>query len=150
MDGKFNPEDVIRNRFNLMVSQMSETEKEAKIKEYGNMENYYQAIRESFFNDMQPMSATDRFIQTIPYGIIEKMAAKKDFGPAFYKIKKIVREYESSAGQMFPNEKNISRLLLEQAKFIRENPSFTQITDEKYGQGMCNFFVQAIEAYYQS
>ena len=119
MDVKTYPEDIISNNFNEVISQIKKED------------------------------TVTRFIQIIPEGIIEKMAKKRELGPAFYKIKKIVKEYESFSKQMCPNE-NIPQLILKQAKYLRENPQFTQSVDEKYGQGMYEFFVQAVEAYYQS
>lgn len=149
MDGKIYQENIIRNNFNLLISKMSEEEKEQKIREHGSLENFYQSFKESFVRNIISVSPATKFIQTIPEGIIEKMAQKRELGPAFYKIKKIIKEFESSAKLLFPKE-DVPRMLLEQAKFLQKNPAVTQQTDEKYGQGMCEFYAQAIEAYYQS
>ncbi len=75
------------------------------------------------------------------------MAGKRECSVDSFEVKEIIGEYGFVMKQLY-QLKDESGMMLSLAKTYRREEVKT-VTDEKYGAGASQFFIQAIEAFYK-
>ena len=157
--------------FQAMTEHMPEEIKQKAINEFGGLhqwhEHYIQAISSE---DMQKryrkmvewFGGKEQYLATVKNqvskevvasyqkrmdAILEKLAGKRECSVDSFEVKKIIGEYGFVMKQLYQLQDE-SGMMLSLAKTYRRE-EVKKATDEKYGDGAAQFFMQAIEAFYK-
>ena len=157
--------------FQAMTEHMPEEIKQKAINEFGGLhqwhEHYIQAISS---DDMQKryrkmvewFGGKEQYLATVKNpvskevvasyqkrmdAILEKLAGKRECSVDSFEVKKIIGEYGFVMKQLYQLQDE-SGMMLSLAKTYRRE-EVKKATDEKYGDGAAQFFMQAIEAFYK-
>ena len=157
--------------FQAMTEHMPEEIKQKAINEFGGLhqwhEHYIQAISS---DDMQKryrkmlewFGGKEKYLATVKNpvskevvasyqkrmdAILEKLAGKRECSVDSFEVKKIIGEYGFVMKQLYQLQDE-SGMMLSLAKTYRRE-EVKKATDEKYGDGAAQFFMQAIEAFYK-
>ena len=157
--------------FQAMTEHMPEEIKQKAINEFGGLhqwhEHYIKAISS---DDMQKryrkmlewFGGKEKYLATVKNpvskevvasyqkrmdAILEKLAGKRECSVDSFEVKKIIGEYGFVMKQLYQLQDE-SGMMLSLAKTYRRE-EVKKATDEKYGDGAAQFFMQAIEAFYK-
>lgn len=157
--------------FQAMTEHMPEEIKQKAIDEFGGLnqwhEHYIQAISS---DDMQKryqkmvewFGGKEQYLATVKNPIskevaasyqkrmdviLEKLAGKRECPVDSFEVKEIIGEYGFVMKQLYQLQDE-SGMMLSLAKTYR-GEEVKKATDEKYGDGAAQFFMQAIEAFYK-
>ena len=157
--------------FQAMTEHMPEEIKQKAINEFGGLhqwhEHYIQAISS---DDMQKryrkmvewFGGKEQYLASVKNpvskevvasyqkrmdAILEKLAGKRECSVDSFEVKKIIGEYGFVMKQLYQLQDE-SGMMLSLAKTYRRE-EVKKATDEKYGDGAAQFFMQAIEAFYK-
>ena len=157
--------------FQAMTEHMPEEIKQKAIDEFGGLnqwhEHYIQAISsddmqkryrkmvEWFGGKEQYLAAVKNPIskevvasyQKRMDAVLEKLAGKRKCSVDSFEVKEIIGEYGFVMKQLYQLQDE-SGMMLSLAKTYRRE-EVKKVTDEKYGDGAAQFFMQAIEAFYK-
>ena len=115
----------------------------AKVVEwYGGKENFLSAA-----NNPVSKEVAESYNKRVEV-VLQKLSAKKECDTASFEVKEVVGEYGFVMKQL-SQIKSEKGLMLAQAQYYR-NEKIKPIIDEKYGEGASEFFVKAIEAFYEN
>ena len=157
--------------FQAMTEHMPEEIKQKAIDEFGGLnqwhEHYIKAISS---DDMQKryrkmlewFGGKEKYLATVKNpiskevvasyqkrmdAILEKLAGKRECPVDSFEVKEIIGEYVFVMKQLYQLQDE-SGMMLSLAKTYRRE-EVKKATDEKYGNGVAQFFIQAIEAFYK-
>ena len=157
--------------FQAMVEHMSEEIKKTAIDEFGGLEQWkehyiktvssedmqkrYQKMVEWFGGKEEYLAAVKNPISKEVAGsyqkridvILEKLAGKREYPADSFEVKEIIGEYGFVMKQLC-QMKDEKEMMLSLAQTYR-NEQIKANIDEKYGDGMAQFFMQAIETFYR-
>lgn len=165
----FNKTEV-EGMFQAMIDHMPEEIKKTAIAEFGSLDQWqkhymktvssedmqkrYQKMVEWFGGKEAYLAAVKNPIskevaqsyQKRIDGILEKLAGKRDCSPDSYEVKQIIGEYGFVMKQLC-QVKDEKGMMLSVAQTYHNEQAKANI-DEKYGDGAAQFFIQAIEMFY--
>ncbi len=78
--------------------------------------------------------------------ILQKLIARKDYGPDSFEVKEVIGEYGFVLKQICQLKEEAGMMLALAASY--RNERIRTLTDEKYGDGAAGFFAKAIEMFY--
>ncbi|MBE6905106.1 MAG: MerR family transcriptional regulator [Ruminococcaceae bacterium] len=160
----------IEKMFQLMFDSMTEEMRESAITEFGSVEQWKKHYMEVVSSeDMQKRYAKvvewyggkDAYLSTLEHpiskevaesykkreeAIRQKLVGKRGCDLHSFEVKEIIGEYGFVMKQL-SQIKEEKGLMLAVAQSYR-NPQCQQAIDQQYGDGMAEFFAQAIEAFY--
>lgn len=158
--------------FQAMIDNMPEEIKKIAIDEFGGLkqwqEHYIKAISSE---DMQKryqkivewFGGKDEYLATVKNpiskevaksyqkridAILEKLASKREYSTDSFEVKEIIGEYAFVMKQLC-QIKDEKEMMLSLAQTYRNEQVRANI-DDKYGDGMAQFFIQAIETFYKT
>lgn len=158
--------------FQAMIDNMPEEIKKIAIDEFGGLkqwqEHYIKAISSE---DMQKryqkivewFGGKDEYLATVKNpiskevaksyqkridAILEKLASKWEYSTDSFEVKEIIGEYAFVMKQLC-QIKDEKEMMLSLAQTYRNEQVRVNI-DDKYGDGMAQFFIQAIETFYKT
>lgn len=158
--------------FQAMIYNMPEEIKKIAIDEFGGLkqwqEHYIKAISSE---DMQKryqkmvewFGGKDEYLVTVKNpiskevaksyqkridAILEKLASKREYSTDSFEVKEIIGEYAFVMKQLC-QIKDEKEMMLSLAQTYRNEQVRANI-DDKYGDGMAQFFIQAIETFYKT
>ena len=79
--------------------------------------------------------------------ILQKLIARKDYGPDSFEVKEVIGEYGFVLKQICQLKEEAGMMLALAASY--RNERIRTLTDEKYGSGAAEFFADAIETFYK-
>lgn len=162
----------IEELYQKMISNMPEAMKEAVILEYGELdkfhdhyienasgekaqENYKKLVewygdKESVLNSANN-PADSKLLQSYESrldAVMKKLAVNRDKEIASFEVKSLIGEYGFIFRQLY-QMKDEKALMLEMAAYIIEEERMKEVTDQKYGEGMAEFFHSAVIEFYR-
>ncbi len=108
---------------------------------FGGKENYLAAVKNPISKEVVAS------YQKRMDGILEKLAGKRECSVDSFEVKELIGEYGFVMKQLYQLQDE-SGMMLSLAKTYRRE-EVKKATDEKYGNGVAQFFMQAIEAFYK-
>ncbi len=157
--------------FQAMTEHMPEEMKQKAIDEFGGLEKWHEHyIKAISSDDMQKryrkmlewFGGKENYFATVKNPIskevvssyqkrmdfiLEKLAGKRKCSVDSFEVKEIIGEYSFVIKQLYQLQDE-SGMMLSLAKTYRRE-EVKKATDEKYGNGVAQFFIQAIEAFYK-
>ncbi len=157
--------------FQAMIEHMPEEIKKTAIDEFGGLDQWqehymktvsgedmqkrYQKMVEWFGGKEEYLAAVKNPVskevaesyQKRVDAILEKLAGKREYPVDSFEVKEIIGEYGFVMKQ-FCQVKEEKEMMLSLAQTYR-NEQVKANTDEKYGDGTAQFFMQAIETFYK-
>ena len=157
--------------FQAMVGHMSEEIKQKAIDEFGGLDQWHEHyIKAISSDDMQKryrkmvewFGGKEKYLTAVKNpiskevvesyqkrmdAILEKLADKRGCSVDSFEVKEIIGEYGFVMRQLYQLQDE-SGMMLSLAKTYRRE-EVKKVTDEKYGNGAAQFFMQAIEAFYK-
>ncbi len=157
--------------FQAMIEHMPEEIKQKAIDEFGGLNQWYEHyINAISSDDMQKryrkmlewFGGKEKYLATVKNpiskevvasyqkrmdAILEKLAGKRECPVDSFEVKEIIGEYGFVMKQLCQLQDE-SGMMLSLAKTYRRE-EVEKATDEKYGNGAAQFFMQAIEAFYK-
>lgn len=157
--------------FQAMVGHMPEEIKKTAIDEFGGLEQWKEHyIKTVSSEDMQKryqkmvewFGGKEEYLATVKNpiskevaesyqkridAILEKLAGKREYPTDSFEVKEIIGEYGFVMKQLC-QLKDEKEMMLSLAQSYR-NEQMKANTDEKYGDGAAQFFMQAIETFYK-
>lgn len=136
-----------KNYQKYLLEQMSTKQAQkrmAKLVEwYGGKENYMEAVTHPL--SVQVTEAYGKRFDAARTKLIEK----KGTDVKTFEVRECVGEMEFVSGQLL-RLKDMKGYMLETAKDYRENEQLRRHIEETYGEGVCDYLADAIEAFYQN
>lgn len=174
MDFKIFNETEIEEIFNSMVSKMGEEEKSVFAKNYGSMEGFKEHFKENASSEkvqknlnkmLEWYGSKENIMDSAlnPVGrevadslhkrlesIMDKLAERKKQGYAIdsFEVKEVIGEYGFVQKQLF-GIKDENKFMLEMAELYQDNEEVKKTYDVKYGEGMADFFAEAVKGFYK-
>ena len=108
---------------------------------FGGKENYLATVNNPISKEV--VSSYQKRMDAI----LEKLAGKRKCSVDSFEVKEIIGEYSFVIKQLYQLQDE-SGMMLSLAKTYRRE-EVKKATDEKYGNGVAQFFIQAIEAFYK-
>ncbi len=157
--------------FQAMTEHMPEEMKQKALDEFGGLEKWREHyIKAISSDDMQKryrkmlewFGGKENYLATVNNpiskevvssyqkrmdAILEKLAGKRKCSVDSFEVKEIIGEYSFVIKQLYQLQDE-SEMMLSLAKTYRRE-EVKKATDEKYGNGVAQFFIQAIEAFYK-
>lgn len=157
--------------FQAMTEHMPEEIKQKAIDEFGGLnqwhEHYIQAIsgddmQKRYQKMVEWFGGKEQYLATVKNpiskevvasyqkrmdAILEKLAGKRECSVDSFEVKEIIGEYGFVMKQLYQLQDE-SGMMLSLAKTYRRE-EVKKATDEKYGDGAAQFFMQAIETFYK-
>ncbi len=157
--------------FQAMTEHMPVEMKQKAIDEFGGLEKWHEHyIKAISSDDMQKryrkmlewFGGKENYLATVNNpiskevvssyqkrmdAILEKLAGKRKCSVDSFEVKEIIGEYSFVIKQLYQLQDE-SGMMLSLAKTYRRE-EVKKATDEKYGNGVAQFFIQAIEAFYK-
>ena len=157
--------------FQAMTKHMPVEMKQKAIDEFGGLEKWHEHyIKAISSDDMQKryrkmlewFGGKENYLATVNNpiskevvssyqkrmdAILEKLAGKRKCSVDSFEVKEIIGEYSFVIKQLYQLQDE-SGMMLSLAKTYRRE-EVKKATDEKYGNGVAQFFIQAIEAFYK-
>ena len=157
--------------FQAMTEHMPVEMKQKAIDEFGGLEKWHEHyIKAISSDDMQKryrkmlewFGGKENYLATVKNpiskevvasyqkrmdAILEKLAGKRKCSVDSFEVKEIIGEYSFVIKQLYQLQDE-SGMMLSLAKTYRRE-EVKKATDEKYGNGVAQFFIQAIEAFYK-
>lgn len=174
MDFKIFNETEVEEIFNSMVSKMGKEEKSVFTKNYGGMEGFKEHFMENASSGktqenlkkmLEWYGSKENIMDSAlnPAGrevadslckrlesIMDKLAERKKQGYAVdsFEIKEVVAEYGFVQKKLF-GIKNENKFMLDMAGLYKDNEEAKKVYDIKYGEGMADFFAEAVRGFYR-
>ncbi len=160
----------IEDMFQTMMEHMPENMRNIAINEFGSVEQWKkhymevvssEKMQKGYAKVVEWYGGKDKFLSAAQNpiskevaesynkrieAILQKLAAKRDCAVDSFEVKESVGEYGFVMKQL-SQIKEEKGFMLAQAQYYR-NEKIKPMTDEKYGDGVSDFFAQAIEAFY--
>lgn len=157
--------------FQAMVEHMPEEIKQKAIDEFGGLnqwhEHYIKAIssdemQKSYQKMMEWYGGKEKYLDTVKNplskevvasyqkrmdAILEKLAGKRECPVDSFEVKEIIGEYGFVMKQLYQLKDEKGMMLSHAQSYCNEKVKTA--TDEKYGNGAAQFFMQAIETFYK-
>ena len=157
--------------FQAMVEHMPEEIKQKAIDEFGGLnqwhEHYIRAIssdemQKSYQKMMEWYGGKEKYLDTVKNplskevvasyqkrmdAILEKLAGKRECPVDSFEVKEIIGEYGFVMKQLYQLKDEKGMMLSHAQSYCNEKVKTA--TNEKYGNGAAQFFMQAIETYYK-
>ena len=173
MDFAIFDETELRLMFTELLKNMSESQKQFFADKYGSIENWEKHMMESASDEKmqknfakmvewygskdslieaaneQPTSEVFAAYQNRIEDIMKRIADKKGTDVRAFEVRRLIGEYDFVAKQLYRVD-DTKALLLDMAKGYRENESLAKGVDSLYGEGVAEYFGEAIEAFYGS
>ena len=157
--------------FQTMIEHMPEEIKQKAIDEFGGLNQWHEHYIKAISNDEMQKSyqkmiewygGKEKYLDTVKNplskevvasyqkrmdAILEKLAGKRECSVDSFEVKEIIGEYGFVMKQLYQLQDE-SGMMLSLAKTYRRE-EVKKATDEKYGNGVAQFFMQAIEVFYK-
>lgn len=157
--------------FRAMVEHMPEEIKQKAIDEFGGLnqwhEHYIRAIssdemQKSYQKMMEWYGGKEKYLDTVKNplskevvasyqkrmdAILEKLAGKRECPVDSFEVKEIIGEYGFVMKQLYQLKDEKGMMLSHAQSYCNEKVKTA--TNEKYGNGAAQFFMQAIETFYK-
>jgi len=157
--------------FQAMVEHMPEEIKQKAIEEFSGLdrwhEHYIKAIssdemQKSYQKMMEWYGGKEKYLDTVKNplskevvasyqkrmdAILEKLAGRRECPVGSFEVKEIIGEYGFVMKQLYQLEDEKGMMLSHAQSYCNEEVKTA--TDEKYGNGAAQFFMQAIETFYE-
>ena len=157
--------------FQAMVEHMPEEIKQKAIDEFGGLnqwhEHYIRAIssdemQKSYQKMMEWYGGKEKYLDTVKNplskevvasyqkrmdAILEKLAGKRECPVDSFEVKEIIGEYGFVMKQLYQLKDEKGMMLSHAQSYCNEKVKTA--TNEKYGNGAAQFFMQAIETFYK-
>ena len=157
--------------FRAMVEHMPEEIKQKAIDEFGGLnqwhEHYIRAIssdemQKSYQKMMEWYGGKEKYLDTVKNplskevvasyqkrmdAILEKLASKRECPVDSFEVKEIIGEYGFVMKQLYQLKDEKGMMLSHAQSYCNEKVKTA--TNEKYGNGAAQFFMQAIETFYK-
>ena len=162
----------IEEMYQVMVTNMSDEQKQIFSEQYGGMDKFQQHFMESASSEQ----AQENFQKVVEwYGdkesamtaaknpknpqiipayqqrieeIQKKLAAKKGTDVFSFEVKKLVGEYDFVSKQLYQME-DVKAIMLEIAKLYKTDKKVQAMLDQIYGEGSTRYIGEALEAFYK-
>lgn len=167
----FNKTDI-EQMYHAMVNNMSDTQKEILVKEYGSMEGFEKQFLEnasseeaqknfakvvSWYGDKESAMSVaanpnnpkvlEAYVQRYK-AVIEKLVGKVGSDVNTFEVKEIVGELDFVSKQLYQMN-DMSAFMLDMADKYQNDTNFQVKMDSLYGEGSTLFIGQALSAFYK-
>ena len=157
--------------FQAMVEHMPEEIKQKAIDEFGGLNQWHEhyiraissdAMQKSYQKMMEWYGGKEKYLDTVKNplskevvasyqkrmdAILEKLAGKRECPVDSFEVKEIIGEYGFVMKQLYQLKDEKGMMLSHAQSYCNEKVKTA--TNEKYGNGAAQFFMQAIEAFYK-
>ncbi len=157
--------------FQAMVEHMPEEIKQKAIDEFGGLNQWHEhyiraissdAMQKSYQKMMEWYGGKEKYLDTVKNplskevvasyqkrmdAILEKLAGKRECPVDSFEVKEIIGEYGFVMKQLYQLKDEKGMMLSHAQSYCNEKVKTA--TDEKYGNGAAQFFMQAIETFYK-
>ncbi len=172
MDFGIFTQDEIDSIFQVQMEHMPEVQRKAMIEKFGSEEGFHRHFAEEM-GSVQAQQNLKKVMEwyggkegmmesaTNPIGmealqayqkrldsVVKKMAGKKGMSATSFEVKELIGEYGYVMKQML-RLKDESELMRETAEQYRVNAQMKEIFDQQYGEGMADFFADAVKEFYK-
>ncbi len=168
----FNQEDI-DSIFRAQMEHMPEGQKKAMVEKFGSEEGFRQYFREQMGSG-QAQKNLKKVLEwyggdreallestTNPIGeeavqayqarldaVLKKLAARKEMPVTSFEVKEVIGEYGFVTKQMF-QLKEEKWLMQDLAERYRTDPKMKEAFERQYGEGMAEFFAEAVLEFYR-
>ena len=166
----FNQEDV-ESIFQAQMEHMTEEQKKAMVEKFGGEEAFHRYFVEQMGTEQAQKNlkkvlewhgSKEDMLETVknPMGAevlkayqerldqaVKKLAERRGKPVSSFEVKEVMGEYGFLMKQMF-RLKDESGLMRETGELYRTNEQVRESFDRQYGEGMAEFFADAVEAFY--
>ena len=173
MDFEIFSQEDIDSIFRAQMEHMTEVQKKAVMEKFGSEEEFRQHFQEQmgseqsqknlkkvlewYGGDRETMLESSRnpigtetvqAYQVRLDGVMKKLAARRAMPVTSFDVKEVIGEYGFVTRQMF-RLKDESQMMREMAEGYRTNPKLKETFEQQYGEGMAEFFADAVLEFYK-